>query len=1057
MLTRPRTPARRFAPLIFIVLFSLLLVSCNLTGAPEEQIEVTDVPATNTPLPTRTPVDAGVTPLPIPTQQFVQPTPVVILPPRTQVPTNTPLPVSIFIVSPIPGNVVSGNVQVIGSASHPQFLQYQLEYGPDPNPSNLWFPVTGAVQSPVMNGLLGIWNTTATQDSTYQLRLRVWLRDGTDLRTVVNNIRVQNQAPTPVPTETPTVPRPVAAFTQDRATGNAPLVVRFTNQSGGQIDAHQWNFGDGSTSGELNPTHTFNNPGTYNVTLQVTGPGGTSNVSRQITVQSITAPVAAFTQDRTSGPSPLTVQFTDQSTGEITAREWNFGDGTTSGATNPARTFVDVGSYNVILRVEGPGGSSSVTRQITVENPEIPPPDAAFLPDTPISGEAPLTVQFQNESSGEIDSFNWNFGDGSPTSGDQDPLHTFTQPGTYTTVLTVVGPGGQDQAQVAVEVIQPPDAPTASFEVEGELTGRAPFDLSFRNTSQGEIESNSWRFNDDEFVNDQEVINYSFTEPGTYTVTLTVSGPGGSDTAMETITALPPLVPPEARFEADPVSGPAPLTVRFENFSVGDNLSFLWEFGTGDTSTSSDREVYYEYQQPGSYEARLTATNEEEGLSDTYTMQISVSEEVAQAPQAGINAQPTSGTAPLAVTFASTSQGQIDSWAWDFTGDGVADADGPGPHGFEYQQPGTYTASLTVGNAAGSDMQGIVIVVEEALQPLSADFAASVRQDNPLVVDVQATAQGGTGEYTYEWDFGDGQTAAGATASVTYADGGTYLIRLRVTDGQSEPVEVPREVQVSAPTPPPSVVEETPVLPDLNSIRDQLRQVHQSATTNRNAFALVGDQTAQIDTYLNPFADINPDDPSVAPFRDIIIRYQTPLNNGANSFNRQSVAVGSGLIAEDLISPTPDPACNDGEWLIVCELRLMENPSVVIVNIGYNDVTDGTDAGVFESQISQIIQQATTRGVIPILSTIYPQAGQEQRTLELNEAIIRAADVQNIPVFNQWRAFNELPNSGLDGAGNPTVAPQGAAFIADPTEYGANMRNRYILILLDTLFRDILN
>jgi hypothetical protein len=167
--------------------------------------------------------------------------------------------------------------------------------------------------------------------------------------------------------------------------------------------------------------------------------------------------------------------------------------------------------------------------------------------------------------------------------------------------------------------------------------------------------------------------------------------------------------------------------------------------------------------------------------------------------------------------------------------------------------------------------------------------------------------------------------------------------------------------------------------------------------------------------------------------------------------------VGSGLIAEDLITATPDPACNDGEWLIACELRLMDNSSVVIINIGYNDVTDGTDVGVFESQISQIIQQATTRGVIPILSTIYPQPGQEQRTRELNEAIIRAADVQNVPVFNQWRAFHELPNSGLDGAGNPSVAPQGAAFIADPTEYGANMRNRYILILLDTLFRDILN
>ena len=338
-----RQSTGRVIQLLLIFLFALLISACTLKGAPEENLDVTDVP-TNTPVPSRTsavgliPTAVGATALPIPTQRIF-PTQAQLPPTSAFVPlppTSTPRPTSVFILSPIPGNVVAGNVQVIGSASHPQFLQYQLEYGPDPNPNNLWFQITGAVQSPVSNGLLGIWNTTTINDSLYQLRLRVFLRDGSNWGNVsVNNIRVQNQAPTAVPTNTPVIPRPIAAFTQNLTTGNAPLNVTFTNQSSGQITNYLWNFGDGTSSIAINPAHTFSNPGTFTVSLTVAGPGGTSNVSRQITVQSVSAPVAAFIQDKTEGEAPLQVQFTSQSTGQIDTYEWNFGDGESSAETSP--------------------------------------------------------------------------------------------------------------------------------------------------------------------------------------------------------------------------------------------------------------------------------------------------------------------------------------------------------------------------------------------------------------------------------------------------------------------------------------------------------------------------------------------------------------------------------------------------------------------------------------------------------------------------------------------------------------------------------------------------
>ncbi len=251
----------RSLKIILLLLLTLLAGACNLTSAPQNQLSLTEV-LTNTPQPSRTAVGGQSVPTTLPistlnaptTQPLQLPGTSIALPPTFILyPTSTPFPISIFILSPIPGNVVAGNVQVLGAAIHPQFLQYQLEYGPDPNPGNLWYPATGIVQTPVLNGLLGIWNTTVVQDSTYQLRLHVTLRDGTSLVTVVNNIRIQNQAPTPIPSATPNIARPIAAFTQDRTTGQAPLIVKFLNQSSGVITTYSWNFGDGGNSPDGNP------------------------------------------------------------------------------------------------------------------------------------------------------------------------------------------------------------------------------------------------------------------------------------------------------------------------------------------------------------------------------------------------------------------------------------------------------------------------------------------------------------------------------------------------------------------------------------------------------------------------------------------------------------------------------------------------------------------------------------------------------------------------------------------------------------------------------------
>jgi PKD repeat protein len=151
----------------------------------------------------------------------------------------------------------------------------------------------------------------------------------------------------------------------------------------------------------------------------------------------LTVPTAGFNANPTSGSAPLTVTFTDTSTGNITTWSWNFGDGTTSTAKNGAKTYTNPGSYIVGLTVTGPAGSNTTTKTISVATAA---PVANFTA-TPASGTASLAVTFTNGSTGTVSGYAWTFGDGS-TSTAPNPAHTYTNAGTYTVSLTATGPGG---------------------------------------------------------------------------------------------------------------------------------------------------------------------------------------------------------------------------------------------------------------------------------------------------------------------------------------------------------------------------------------------------------------------------------------------------------------------------------------------------------------------------------------------------------------------------------------------------------------------------------------
>jgi PKD repeat protein len=180
-----------------------------------------------------------------------------------------------------------------------------------------------------------------------------------------------------MPTNPPRPPVPVAAF----SVSTAPLVASFTDESTGVINSRSWDFGDGQTSTEQSPTHTYAAHGVYPVSLTVTGPGGTDTTSQDVTVNP-PAPVASFTAEPPSGTVPLTVLLTSTSTGLVDSIAWDLdADGVYDDATDPTatQTFDAAGDHTVGLSVTGPGGTSTVSKVISATLP--PPPLAVLRPN----------------------------------------------------------------------------------------------------------------------------------------------------------------------------------------------------------------------------------------------------------------------------------------------------------------------------------------------------------------------------------------------------------------------------------------------------------------------------------------------------------------------------------------------------------------------------------------------------------------------------------------------------------------------------------------------------
>jgi PKD repeat protein len=327
------------------------------------------------------------------------------------------------------------------------------------------------------------------------------------------------------------------------------LTCQFTDgstDSDGSLMGWAWRFGDGGTSTERQPTHSYSNPGTYTVMLSVTdNHGSTDESSTQINVavpppsQGNHSPQAEFDVQC----SALTCAFADRShddDGTIASRLWSFGDGATSTERNPSHSYGTPGRYQVILTVrDNDGAADTQTHEAdpTAPPPPPPPPPPANIPpraEFQVSCRE-LACTFTDQSKdddGTIVSWQWNFGDGA-TSTERNPSHSYGAPGRYQVQLTVRdNAGAADTKTHEAEPSAPPPpankVPDAEFEVHCQKLTCTFTDKS--KDDDGTIVGWQWSFGDGVNSDEQNPV-HTYADPGHYDVSLTVTDNGGATDA----------------------------------------------------------------------------------------------------------------------------------------------------------------------------------------------------------------------------------------------------------------------------------------------------------------------------------------------------------------------------------------------------------------------------------------------------------------------------------------------------------------------------------------------
>ncbi len=479
------------------------------------------------------------------------------------------------------------------------------------------------------------------------------------------------------------VPQP--NFTADPRGGcSIPHEVTFNNTTpnvGSLI--YEWDFGDGSTSSDFNPTHTYQNYGTYDVTL--TAIEFNAGCSNTIVLQDFinVGNVADFIYTVINGDCTQTsIQFTNTSSGDIVSSEWDFGDGESSNEMNPMHIYTEQGCFYPELTVATSDGCiSTIISDVCVQAINGATADYTSIGDlVGCDPEEGLDVTF-NGTGTNVESWFWNFG-GLGNSTEQNPSFNFNQAGQFPISLSVSYSNGCTETIINDTVIIQPMYVDFTRDVQ---EGCAPLEVNFQSIVQSIADVDTYFWDFEVGTSTEENPTFVFTDTGTYDIKLVVTNSLGCTDSIYVLDYIKVGMAPNIAFEANPQVSCLTDAISFENNTTGTVDDWFWQFGDGGTSVLE--EPVYEYSDTGLFTVTLIGSHYE--CYDTLEIEDYIQ---IYPPRALFNVSQECGA--TTITFSDQSLG-ADTYFWDF-GDGETSTEANPVH--TYATTGSYTISLTVTN-----------------------------------------------------------------------------------------------------------------------------------------------------------------------------------------------------------------------------------------------------------------------------------------------------------------------------------------------------------------------